>query len=118
MQKSVQRGLTRDAVPGAGDADRDRQRDRPIPRRLKSLERGAWPRRARDVEEGAALRVVSRKRSFDGTKAAASSATARNAAASLAGNRAVRMNKKHRVAEAAAVAEHRREPCPAASRRP
>ena len=56
--------------------------------------------------------VVSRKRSFDGTNAAASSATARSAASSAAAGRTVRMNEEDGVAKAAAFAEHHREPLP------
>ena len=62
--------------------------------------------------------VVSRWRSFDGAKAAASSATARKRLVVAALGRAMGMGEQHRVAIAAALGEHDGEPGLAASRRP
>ncbi len=56
VQEGRQRRRAGDAMPGAGDADGDRQRDRSGPRGGKPVQRRARPCRARRIEKGAALR--------------------------------------------------------------
>ena len=56
MQISGKRGFDGDTVAGSRHSDRDRIRNRAIPGRCETIERFAWPGRARRLDEGAALR--------------------------------------------------------------
>ena len=114
MKIGVERRIERDAVAGRRDADRDGIGDWAVPDFGEAVERGARPGRAGRLDKGAALRGGFEMPLLRGRERGGQLGNVVQRLVVVAGNRTVRMDEEHRVAECAALADHDGKPPPQA----
>src|SRR5579871_6746235 len=110
VQERVKRSLERDAVAGAGDADGDRQRDRPAAGGGQTLQRRAGPGRLRSFQEGAALRRGFQKTLLGRSESSGKRSDRRERRLVSGRGGTVGVNEEYGIAEACAFADHHRKP--------
>ena len=110
MQKSMQRRSKRQIMRRARDADSDGIDDRSGAIRNGAFERDAAPCRTDDIDEGAPLRRGFKMPFTRGREGGGELGEIAQRGWIISDNGTMRMRHKHRVAEAGAIAQHRREP--------
>jgi hypothetical protein len=99
-------------MAGAGDADGNGQRHGTVPRGIEARQRLARPRRARRLEKGAALGCGLQEALLGRRHGRGELGDGAQACVVICDDGTMGVNEKHRIAEAAAFADHDGEPSP------